>query len=151
MCIKIFPPYLALQVSWLATCAIELGPSAVLRILQSWNRLFTPTEATSIVATTILNSPSTTSLTGYKHQGCLDCCTIPPSNYYYNQNNPHAVDLTKQENIIASVRALALQCAHEVSIHYLFLNILLPDTITTLIDILIAILYSIFRIPLTVP
>ena len=133
MCIEIFLLYLALQVSWLATCAIELGPSAVLRILQSWNRLFTPTEATSIVATTILNSPSTTSLTGYKHQGCLDCCTIPPSNYYYNQSNPHAVDLTKQENIIASVRALALQCAHEVSIHYLFLNILLPDKITQLL------------------
>ena len=127
MCIEIFLLYLALQVSWLATCAIELGPSAVLRILQSWNRLFTPTEATSIVATTILNSPSTTSLTGYKHQGCLDCCTIPPSNYYYNQSNPHAVDLTKQENIIASVRALALQCAHEVSLHNLLLDILLPD------------------------
>ena len=123
-CLKI-PLILALQVSWLATCAIELGPSAVLRILQSWNRLFTPTEATSIVATTILNSPSTTSLTGYKHQGCLDCCTIPPSNYYYNQSNPHAVDLTKQENIIASVRALALQCAHEVSVHHLLLNIVL--------------------------
>merc|ERR1719362_231078 len=50
------------MVSWLVTCAVELGTNAVLRLVQSWNRLFTPTEATSIVASTIMNSQSSTVL-----------------------------------------------------------------------------------------
>ena len=101
-----------MQVSWLVTCAIELGAKAVLRIVQSWNRLFSPTEATSIVANTIMNSQSTV-LSGYK-PGCLDCCSAQ-TNYYYHQNQQQATDFTKQDNLIVSVRALALECAHEVT------------------------------------
>ena len=98
------------------TCAIELGSNAVLRLVQSWNRLFTPTEATSIVASTIMNSQSNTVLPGYKH-GCLDChsAAAAQTNFYYHQNHSNQpIDFSRQENIIASVRALALQCAHEV-------------------------------------
>ena len=98
------------------TCAIELGSNAVLRLVQSWNRLFTPTEATSIVASTIMNSQSNTVLPGYKY-GCLDChsAAAAQTNFYYHQNHCNQpIDFSRQENIIASVRALALQCAHEV-------------------------------------
>jgi hypothetical protein len=81
--------------------------------------LFTPTEATSIVANTIINSQSTV-LPGYK-QSCVDCCTAAAAqtSYYYHRNcqQQQPVDFTKQENIIASVRALALQCAHEVCLN----------------------------------
>ena len=91
----------------------------MLRVVQSWNRLFTPTEATSIVASTIMNSQSTV-ISGYKH-GCMDCCSSQ-TNYYFHQSHQQAVDFTKQDNLIASVRALALQCAHEVRYLYLYIN-----------------------------
>uniref|UniRef100_A0A8B9TQT0 Zinc finger SWIM-type containing 5 n=1 Tax=Anas platyrhynchos TaxID=8839 RepID=A0A8B9TQT0_ANAPL len=38
------------MVRWLVTCATEVGVRALVSILQSWYSLFTPTEATSIVA-----------------------------------------------------------------------------------------------------
>ena len=88
-----------------------MGTDAVLTILQSWNRLFTPTEATSIVASAIMNNQST-SLCSYKHS-CVDCRKTEMSYCFYRRSSA-AVDFTRQENLNASVRALALQCAHEV-------------------------------------
>ena len=70
-----------------------------------------------------MNSQSSTVLPAYK-QGCMDCSTAAAAaqnNYHFYHLNHHQqqqqqpVDFTKQENVIASVRALALQCAHEVS------------------------------------
>uniref|UniRef100_A0A8C3QWH1 Zinc finger SWIM-type containing 5 n=1 Tax=Cyanoderma ruficeps TaxID=181631 RepID=A0A8C3QWH1_9PASS len=42
------------MVRWLVTCATEVGVRALVSILQSWYSLFTPTEATSIVAATVM-------------------------------------------------------------------------------------------------
>ena len=65
-----------------------------------------------------MSSQSNTVLPGYKH-GCMDCHSAAQTNFYYQQNNPNQpIDFSRQENIIASVRALALQCAHEVN-HFL--------------------------------
>ena len=62
-----------------------------------------------------MSSQSNTVLPGYKH-GCMDCHSAAQTNFYYQQNNPNQpIDFSRQENIIASVRALALQCAHEVN------------------------------------
>lgn len=43
------------MVRWLVTCATQLGLDALLAIMQNWYQLFTPTEATGPVATTIMS------------------------------------------------------------------------------------------------
>uniref|UniRef100_A0AAR2KQK3 ZSWIM4-8 C-terminal domain-containing protein n=1 Tax=Pygocentrus nattereri TaxID=42514 RepID=A0AAR2KQK3_PYGNA len=72
------------MVRWLVTCATEVGVYALDSIMQSWFTLFTPTEATSIVATTVMSNSTIVRL----H---LDC--------------------HQQENLANSARTLALQCA----------------------------------------
>uniref|UniRef100_A0A8C7QH22 ZSWIM4-8 C-terminal domain-containing protein n=1 Tax=Oncorhynchus mykiss TaxID=8022 RepID=A0A8C7QH22_ONCMY len=71
------------MVRWLVTCATEVGVYALDSIMQSWFTLFTPTEATSIVATTVMSNTTIVRL----H---LDC--------------------HQQENLASSARTLALQC-----------------------------------------
>ncbi|KAM5259793.1 zinc finger SWIM domain-containing protein 6 [Hipposideros larvatus] len=72
------------MVRWLVTCATEVGVYALDSIMQSWFTLFTPTEATSIVATTVMSNSTIVRL----H---LDC--------------------HQQEKLASSARTLALQCA----------------------------------------
>ncbi|CAK6444254.1 unnamed protein product [Pipistrellus nathusii] len=72
------------MVRWLVTCATEVGVYALDSIMQSWFTLFTPTEATSIVATTVMSNSTIVRL----H---LDC--------------------HQQEKLAGSARTLALQCA----------------------------------------
>lgn len=43
------------MVRWLVTCATQLGLDATISIMQNWFDLFTPTEATGPVATTIMS------------------------------------------------------------------------------------------------
>lgn len=43
------------MVRWLVTCATQLGLDALMAIMQNWFQLFTPTEATGPVATTIMS------------------------------------------------------------------------------------------------
>ncbi|XP_073994707.1 zinc finger SWIM domain-containing protein 5-like isoform X2 [Rhodnius prolixus] len=43
------------MVRWLVTCATEVGIEALVSIMQNWYQLFTPTEATGPVATTIMS------------------------------------------------------------------------------------------------
>merc|ERR1719242_944873 len=43
------------MVRWLVTCATEVGLEALIRLMQSWKHLFTPTEASTHVATTIMS------------------------------------------------------------------------------------------------
>ncbi|KAJ7406257.1 Zinc finger SWIM domain-containing protein 6 [Pitangus sulphuratus] len=72
------------MVRWLVTCATEVGVYALDSIMQNWFTLFTPTEATSIVATTVMSNSTVVRL----H---LDC--------------------HQQEKLASSARTLALQCA----------------------------------------
>ncbi|XP_058721367.1 zinc finger SWIM domain-containing protein 6 isoform X2 [Poecile atricapillus] len=72
------------MVRWLVTCATEVGVYALDSIMQNWFTLFTPTEATSIVATTVMSNNTIVRL----H---LDC--------------------HQQEKLAGSARTLALQCA----------------------------------------
>ncbi|XP_061589843.1 zinc finger SWIM domain-containing protein 6 [Cololabis saira] len=72
------------MVRWLVTCATEVGVFALDSIMQNWFTLFTPTEATSVVASTIMSNSTIIRL----H---LDC--------------------HQQEKIAKSARTLALQCA----------------------------------------
>ncbi|XP_068430654.1 zinc finger SWIM domain-containing protein 6 [Clinocottus analis] len=72
------------MVRWLVTCATEAGVFALDSIMQSWFTLFTPTEATSVVASTVMSNSTIVRL----H---LDC--------------------NQQENLANSARTLALQCA----------------------------------------
>uniref|UniRef100_A0AAQ5Y635 SWIM-type domain-containing protein n=1 Tax=Amphiprion ocellaris TaxID=80972 RepID=A0AAQ5Y635_AMPOC len=72
------------MVRWLVTCATEVGVFALDSIMQSWFTLFTPTEATSVVASTVMSNSTIVRL----H---LDC--------------------HQQENLANSARTLALQCA----------------------------------------
>ncbi|XP_036383769.1 zinc finger SWIM domain-containing protein 6-like [Megalops cyprinoides] len=72
------------MVRWLVTCATEVGVYALDSIMQGWFALFTPTEATSIVATTVMSNSTILRL----H---LDC--------------------HQQESLSGSARTLALQCA----------------------------------------
>ena len=76
------------MVRWLVTCATDLGIDAILSLLQNWKKLFSPTEATSLVATTIMSHPTVVRLN---------------------------LDFNRQEELAASARSLALQCAHDVS------------------------------------
>ncbi|XP_063280226.1 zinc finger SWIM domain-containing protein 6 isoform X2 [Prinia subflava] len=72
------------MVRWLVTCATEIGVYALDSIMQNWFTLFTPTEATSIVATTVMSNSTIVRLN-------LDC--------------------HQQEKLATSARRLALQCA----------------------------------------
>ncbi|XP_038589965.1 zinc finger SWIM domain-containing protein 6 [Micropterus salmoides] len=72
------------MVRWLVTCATEAGVFALDSIMQNWFTLFTPTEATSVVASTVMSNSTIVRL----H---LDC--------------------HQQENLANSARTLALQCA----------------------------------------
>nr|NP_001129959.1 zinc finger SWIM domain-containing protein 6 [Danio rerio] len=72
------------MVRWLVTCATEVGVYALDSIMQSWFTLFTPTEATSLVASSVMSNSSVVRLRLDGHQ---------------------------QENLAGSARTLALQCA----------------------------------------
>ncbi|XP_047000533.1 zinc finger SWIM domain-containing protein 5-like [Schistocerca americana] len=72
------------MVRWLVTCATEVGVEALVSIMQNWYQLFTPTEATGPVATTIMSHS-----------------TIMRLNLSYAQ----------QEELSSCARNLALQCA----------------------------------------
>ena len=83
------------MVRWLVTCATEVGSEAILSLLQNWKRLFNPTEATGLVATTIMSNPTVVKLN---------------------------LDYGKQEELTASARSLALQCAHDVRFLLLYFH-----------------------------
>ncbi|XP_039276000.1 LOW QUALITY PROTEIN: zinc finger SWIM domain-containing protein 5 [Nilaparvata lugens] len=72
------------MVRWLVTCGTEVGVDALVSIMQNWYQLFTPTEATGPVATTIMSHT-----------------TIMRLNLTFAQ----------QEELSACARTLALQCA----------------------------------------
>ncbi|XP_056452154.1 zinc finger SWIM domain-containing protein 5 [Gadus chalcogrammus] len=72
------------MVRWLVTCATEVGLRALISILQSWYTLFTPTEATSIVAATVMS-----------HNTILRL----------------SLDYPQREELASCARTLALQCA----------------------------------------
>uniref|UniRef100_T1IH18 SWIM-type domain-containing protein n=1 Tax=Strigamia maritima TaxID=126957 RepID=T1IH18_STRMM len=72
------------MVRWLVTCATEVGVEALLSIMQTWYQLFTPTEATGAVATTIMSHTTVVRLN---------------------------LDFGQQEELSSCARALALQCA----------------------------------------
>jgi len=74
------------MVRWLVTCASEVGLDALIRLMQSWKHLFTPTEASTHVATTIMSHSTVVKLN---------------------------LDFTQQEQMAACARALALQCAQQ--------------------------------------
>ena len=74
------------MVRWMVTCAVEVGLEAVLSIMQNWSGLFTPTEATGTVASTLMSH-----------------ATIVRLN----------LDFTRQEELASCARTLALQCSHE--------------------------------------
>lgn len=63
------------MVQWSIECAIELGTSALSTIMKDWSKLFTPTEATSLVAANVM-APSTAirlKLTVVEKEA-LNCC-----------------------------------------------------------------------------
>ncbi|XP_009868929.1 PREDICTED: zinc finger SWIM domain-containing protein 6, partial [Apaloderma vittatum] len=72
------------MVRWLVSCATEVGVYALDSIMQNWFTLFTPTEATSIVAMTVMSNNNIINLN-------LDC--------------------HQREKLAGSARTLALQCA----------------------------------------
>ncbi|KAK6617257.1 hypothetical protein RUM44_005588 [Polyplax serrata] len=72
------------MVRWLVTCATEVGVEALISVMQNWYQLFTPTEATGPVATTIMSHS-----------------TIMRLN----------LSLAQQEELSTCARNLALQCA----------------------------------------
>ena len=72
------------MVQWLVECAVEAGTSALSHIMKNWSSLFTATEATTVVAATVM-APSTA--------GRL---LLTPR---------------EKEALICCARALALQCA----------------------------------------
>lgn len=74
------------MVRWLVTCATEVGLEALISLMQTWKLLFTPTEATGLVATTIMSHSTVMRLN---------------------------LDFTQQEEMAACARTLALQCAHQ--------------------------------------
>ncbi|XP_068083450.1 zinc finger SWIM domain-containing protein 5 [Anabrus simplex] len=74
------------MVRWLVTCATEVGVEALVSIMQNWYQLFTPTEATGPVATTIMSHS-----------------TIMRLNLTFAQ----------QEELSTCARNLALQCANK--------------------------------------
>ena len=74
------------MVRWLVTCATEVGLEALLSIMAMWSQLFTATEATGPVATSVMSHSTVMRL---------------------------GLDYRKQEELSNCARTLALQCAHE--------------------------------------
>ena len=74
------------MVRWLVSCASEVGLEALISLMQTWKHLFTPTEATGLVASHIMSHPTVVKLN---------------------------LDLIQQEKMAGCARTLALQCAHE--------------------------------------
>ncbi len=72
------------MVRWLVTCATEVGLDALISIMQSWYGLFTPTEATGPVASSIMSHGTVMRL---------------------------GLDFSQQEELSNCARTLALQCA----------------------------------------
>ncbi|XP_073400527.1 zinc finger SWIM domain-containing protein 5 [Dendrobates tinctorius] len=72
------------MVRWLVTCATEVGVRALVSILQTWYTLFTPTEATSIVAAAATSHSTVLRLN---------------------------LDYAQREELASCSRTLALQCA----------------------------------------
>ncbi|XP_066203676.1 zinc finger SWIM domain-containing protein 4 isoform X1 [Saccopteryx leptura] len=72
------------MVRWLVSCATEIGPQALMNIMQNWYSLFTPVEAATIVA-----------VTGTTHATLLRL----------------QLDASQREELWACARTLALQCA----------------------------------------
>uniref|UniRef100_A0A4X1SKK7 SWIM-type domain-containing protein n=1 Tax=Sus scrofa TaxID=9823 RepID=A0A4X1SKK7_PIG len=72
------------MVRWLVSCATEIGPQALMNIMQNWYSLFTPVEAATIVA-----------VTGTTHATLLRL----------------QLDASRREELWACARTLALQCA----------------------------------------
>ncbi|XP_016073462.1 PREDICTED: zinc finger SWIM domain-containing protein 4 isoform X2 [Miniopterus natalensis] len=72
------------MVRWLVSCATEIGPQALMNIMQNWYSLFTPVEAATIVA-----------VTGTTHATLLRL----------------QLDAAQREELWACARTLALQCA----------------------------------------
>uniref|UniRef100_A0A8C5XHG7 Zinc finger SWIM-type containing 4 n=1 Tax=Microcebus murinus TaxID=30608 RepID=A0A8C5XHG7_MICMU len=72
------------MVRWLVSCATEIGPQALMNIMQNWYSLFTPVEAATIVA-----------VTGTTHATLLRL----------------QLDTARREELWACARTLALQCA----------------------------------------
>lgn len=72
------------MVRWLVTCATEVGVRALVSILQTWYTLFTPTEATSIVAAAATSHSTVLRLN---------------------------LDYAQREELASCARTLALQCA----------------------------------------
>ncbi|KAM7241826.1 hypothetical protein CapIbe_006297 [Capra ibex] len=72
------------MVRWLVSCATEIGPQALMNIMQNWYSLFTPVEAATIVA-----------VTGTTHATLLRL----------------QLDAARREELWACARTLALQCA----------------------------------------
>ncbi|KAM5238222.1 zinc finger SWIM domain-containing protein 4 isoform 2-T2 [Ctenodactylus gundi] len=72
------------MVRWLVSCATEIGPQALMSIMQNWYSLFTPVEAATIVA-----------VTGTTHATLLRL----------------QLDTARREELWACARTLALQCA----------------------------------------
>uniref|UniRef100_A0A8C8SPA1 Zinc finger SWIM-type containing 4 n=1 Tax=Pelusios castaneus TaxID=367368 RepID=A0A8C8SPA1_9SAUR len=72
------------MVRWLVSCATEIGVQALMNIMQNWYTLFTPIEATTIVA-----------VTGTSHATLLRL----------------SLDIGQREALCARARAVALQCA----------------------------------------
>uniref|UniRef100_A0A8C5L5J6 Zinc finger SWIM-type containing 4 n=1 Tax=Jaculus jaculus TaxID=51337 RepID=A0A8C5L5J6_JACJA len=72
------------MVRWLVSCATEIGPQALMNIMQNWYSLFTPVEAATIVA-----------VTGTTHATLLRL----------------QLDGAGREELWACARTLALQCA----------------------------------------
>ena len=75
------------MVRWLVTCATEVGVSALISIMQNWFSLFTPTEATGAVASPIMSHATVMGL---------------------------HLERSKQDELAACARSLALQCATKV-------------------------------------
>ena len=74
------------MVRWMVTCAVEVGLEAVLSVMQGWKGLFTPTEATGAVASTLMSHATIVRL---------------------------GLDFARQEELASCARTLALQCSHE--------------------------------------
>jgi len=72
------------MVRWLVTCATEVGFEALLSIMHNWYQLFTPTEATGPVASTIMSHSTVMRLN---------------------------LSFVQQEELSNCARTLALQCA----------------------------------------
>jgi hypothetical protein len=102
------------MVRWLVTCATEVGVEALVSIMQNWYQLFTPTEATGPVATTIMSHSTIMrlnltfaqqeELSGCARNLALQCATKDPPNCALNA-------LTLCEN-----EALAFETAYQIVI-----------------------------------